>query len=268
MTIDIENHYMNREKELRLLFNEPMVIIDPVDKGRNVASAVKAQKVYTFVGAARAFLKAPAAEFFYPPETKPLSVRALRQRLERNGAAFVFLAFGAVEAVPDVLWGQLYRTQRSLRKLVELGDFGVLRDAVWSDEKTSSIFVLELEQRVLPAVKKHLGPPLERQKECENFLAKYVANGSVVAGPYIENGRWVVELPRKFTDAVDFLREKLKEGGRNAGVAELISQALRKEFSIMVNGEVADACSGNREFAKFLTEFLEGKPFWLKADEA
>jgi tRNA nucleotidyltransferase (CCA-adding enzyme) len=268
MTIDIEKHYANREKELKLLFNEPLVIIDPVDKGRNVASAVKAQKIYTFVAAARAFLKTPSTAFFYPRETKPLSAGALRHRLERNGPAFVFLTFGAVEAVPDVLWGQLYRTQRSLRKLVELGDFGVLRDAVWSDEKTLSVFILELEQRVLPAVKKHLGPPLERQKECENFLAKYVANGSVVAGPYVENGRWVVELPRKFTDVVDFLRDKLKEGGRTSGVAELISQALRREFSIMVNGEVAEAYAGSREFAKFLTEFLEGKPFWLKAAEA
>src|SRR3990170_1874977 len=34
--IDIEDYYVQRERELQLLFPEPLVIIDPVDKGRNV----------------------------------------------------------------------------------------------------------------------------------------------------------------------------------------------------------------------------------------
>jgi tRNA nucleotidyltransferase (CCA-adding enzyme) len=235
-----------------------------VDKGRNVASAVQAQKLYTFVGAARAFLKTPSIEFFYPSKVGILSAEALEQKMENRGSSCVFLTFATGEAVPDVLWGQLYRTQRSLRKLAELSDFKVLRDAVWSDEKALSVFVLELEQRVLPSVKRHLGPPMEREKECESFLAKYAHNSKVVSGPYIEDGRWVVELQRGFTDAVELLCEKLKEGGKNLGVAELISQAFRKKFRILVNKEVSEVYKCSRDFAEFLTDFLEGKPFWLK----
>jgi tRNA nucleotidyltransferase (CCA-adding enzyme) len=261
--VDIESYYADREKELQLLFAEPLVMIDPVDKGRNVASAVRSQKLYTFVGAARAFLKKPSVEFFYPPRMKALSTQALRQKMENRGSTCVFLTFAAVEAVPDVLWGQLYRTQRSLRKLIELNDFKVLRDAVWSDEKTLNVFLFELEQRVLPSVKRHLGPPLERKMECEDFLAKYVHNGNVVSGPYIEDGRWVVELQRRFIDAVELLREKLKEGGRDVGVAELISQAFRENFRILVNSQVAEVYVGSKDFAEFLTDFLGGKPFWL-----
>ena len=264
MVIDLENYYEDREKELRLLFTEPLVIIDPVDKGRNVASAVKPQKIHMFVGAARAFLEKPSIEFFYPTKVTPLPTEAMMKMLEQRGSALVFLTFRAVDAVPDVLWGQLYRTQRSLRKLLDLNDFRVLRDAVWNGEKTLGCFVFELEQCVLPTVRKHLGPPLEREKECADFLAKYLRNGSVVSGPYVESGRWVVELPRKHVDAVEFLKSKLKDGGRNAGVAELVSQALKEDFSVVVNGEVADFYSGDAKFAKFLTGFLDGKPFWLK----
>jgi len=268
MVIDIENYYADRENELQLLFAEPLVMIDPVDKGRNVASAVQSQKLYTFVGAARTLLKAPSVGFFYPPKAKALRVEALKQQVENRGSACVFLTFTTGEAVPDVLWGQLYRTQRSLRKLAELNDFKVLRDAVYSDEKTFNAFVFELEQRVLPSVKKHLGPPLEREKDCEDFLTKYVHDSSVVSGPYIDDGRWVVELPRKFTDAVELLREKLKEGGRSVGVAELVSQALKKEFRILVNSEVVEVYARNRGFAEFLTDFLAGKPFWLETTKA
>jgi tRNA nucleotidyltransferase (CCA-adding enzyme) len=266
--IDIEGYYAGREKELKRLFPEPLVIVDPVDKARNVASAVQPQKLYTLVGAARAFLKTPDAKFFYPPEIRALSADALASELENRGAALIFLTLGNIEAVPDVLWGQLYKTQRVLRKLARLNDFKVLRDAVWSNEKTLSVFAFEFEQRVLSSVKKHLGPPLKREKECENFLSKYARNENVVSGPYIEDSRWVVELQRRFTDAVELLREKLRDGGRNIGVAERISQAFRENLEVLVNSEVVETYRGNREFAEFLTGFLSGKPFWLEAAEA
>jgi len=266
--IDIEGYYAGREKELKLLFPEPLVVVDPVDKGRNVASAVQPQRLYTLVGAARAFLKAPNAKFFYPPKISALSAEALKSKLENRGSSLIFLTLGKIEAVPDVLWGQLYRTQRSLRKLAELNDFKVLRDTVWSDEKTLSVFVLEFEQRVLPSVKKHLGPPLEREKECEKFLSKHAHNNDVVSGPYIEDGRWVVELRRKVTDTVEFLKEKLKDGGRNIGAAELMSQAFREKIEVLINSEVVEVYQRNGEFAEFLTVFLSGKPFWLETAEA
>ena len=268
VAIDIKGYYTGKEKELNRIFPEPLVIVDPVDEGRNVASAVQLQKLYTLVAAARAFLKKPAARFFYPPKINALPAEALADKLENRGASLIFLTLTDTEAVPDVLWGQLYRTQRALRKLCELNDFKVLRDAVWSNEKTLSVFVFELEQRVLPGVKKHLGPPLKREKECENFLSKYDGNGSVVSGPYIEDGRWIVELQRRFTDVVELLREKLEDGGRSIGVAELMSQGFRKKLEVLVDSEVQEVYKGNREFAEFLTGFLSGKPFWLKNAEA
>jgi tRNA nucleotidyltransferase (CCA-adding enzyme) len=263
--LGIEGYYANRQRELELLFPEPLVIIDPVDKARNVASAVQPQNLHLFVAASRAFLKAPSEEFFYPPKTVPLAAEALKQKLENRGSALVFVVFRKVEAVPDVLWGQLHRTRRSLRKQLELADFKVLRDAAWSGETAEfAAFVFELEQRRLPLARKHLGPPLEREKECESFLAKYTCSPEVVAGPYVEEGRWVVQVKRKFSGAAALLKEKLRKGGRDVGVAELIAEAFRKDFHIRVDAEVAQDYKKNAEFAQFLTELLSGKPKWLK----
>ena len=88
-----------------------------------------------------------------------------------------------------------------------------------------------------------------------------------MSGPFIEDGRWVVEVTRKHTDAVEFLQAKLKEGGRNIGVADLISEAFKDGFSLSVNGDVSEVYRGNNAFAEFLTDFLDGKPFWLKPEE-
>ncbi|MGB9853938.1 MAG: CCA tRNA nucleotidyltransferase [Candidatus Bathyarchaeales archaeon] len=264
MIIDIEGYYRGSEDELQLLFQEPLIIVDPVDKGRNVASAVQPQKLYTFIAASRAFLEKPDVKFFYPPETKALKTKELKESLAKRGSAVLFIAFGKVDAVPDVLWGQLYKSQRSLTKLLQLNDFKPLRCAAWSNEENLNMFLFELESRFLPPIKKHLGPPMEKEGDCKNFLAKHMGNQSVVSGPYIEDGRWVVELQRKHVDAVALLNEKLMDGGRNAGVAKEVSQVLSQGFRIYVNEEIAEIYEENGDFAKFLTEFLSGKPKWLE----
>jgi tRNA nucleotidyltransferase (CCA-adding enzyme) len=221
--------------------------------------------LYTFVAAARVFLRNADLSFFYPPPTTALALKELKQKLAERGSTMLFLTFGDVNTVPDVLWGQLYKSQRSLNKLIQLNDFNVLRSMSWSDEKALNVFVFELEQRCLSPVKKHLGPPLEKELESGDFLRKHLGNSGTVSGPFIEEGRWVVEQRRKYADAVVLLRDRLKDGGRNAGVAEQISQKLQRGFKIFVNEEVAAVYRKNNEFAGFLTEFLFGKPKWLEA---
>jgi len=263
IVVDIEDYYAERENELPLLFDEPLVVVDPVDKGRNVASAVQSQKLDIFTAAARVFLKSPSLAFFYPRETTPLSAAKLRNALKERGSAVVFVTFGVVNAVPDILWGQLYKSLRSLHKLVELNDFSLLRGIAWSDEKTINMFVFELGHCCIPRVKKHLGPPLEKEIECERFLLKHQDGSGTVAGPYVEDGRWVVQVRRKFTDVCALLCERLKDGGKNAGVAEQISQVLKKGFNVVVNEEIVEVYKKNEEFAVFLTELLSAKPKWL-----
>jgi tRNA nucleotidyltransferase (CCA-adding enzyme) len=269
MIIDIEGFYSgNRRDEVDLLFDEPLVVVDPVDKARNVASAVRKQRLYTFIAAAQAFVRSPDLSFFYPRKTTPLSGSRMRSEMKRRGSKIVFVTFGGVDAVPDILWGQLYKSLRSLRKLVELNDFAVLRDFAWSDEKILNVFGFELEDCCIPPVKRHLGPPLEKEQECTKFLLKHQNGSGTVAGPYVEDGRWVVQVRRKFTDACTLLRERLNDGGKSAGVAEQISQVIKKGFRVSVNDEIVEVYETNKGFAVFLTEFLRGRPKWLEARRA
>jgi len=71
-------------------------------------------------------------------------------------------------------------------------------------------------------------------------------------------------VKRKYVDVVSLLNEKLGDGGRRVGVAELVSRAVADSMEILVNDEALKLYSANPEFAKFLTEYLEGKPRWLK----
>lgn len=261
--IDYESHYRGRESEVSKIFAEPLVVIDPVDKGRNVASAVRKQRLDEFIAACRAFLKEPSLKFFYPKETKPFKREKLLSAIQKRGTALVFVQFGKPEAVPDILWGQLYRTQRSLVKMLHQNDFNVLRSAVWSDERNLGVFLFEVENRFLPLVKVHLGPPIDKRVECESFLLKHTESAATVSGPYVKDGRWIVEIKRKHTDVSDLLREKLKKDGRRVGVANLISKAMTRSMEIRVNEEIMPVFSSNSDFARFLTDYIIGKPKWL-----
>jgi tRNA nucleotidyltransferase (CCA-adding enzyme) len=268
LVIDLEKHYDGRMRDLELLFPEPLVVVDPVDAARNVASAVREDKLHMFVAASRAFLEAPDERFFFPAERLAAPLSELERMLAQCGRCMLFVVTKAVKTVPDVLWGQLYRTERAFRRLLERNDFRVFRSGVWTDEDTSIIFVFELEQLVLPRVKLHVGPPVERRCECEDFLKKYAHSNCVIAGPYLHEGRWVVQLQREECDAVKWLRSWLKSGQREFGAAELVKETLKERAEVFANGEILSVCKSSPEFAVFLSEFIACKPFWLRFQQS
>ncbi|UCE16301.1 MAG: CCA tRNA nucleotidyltransferase [Candidatus Bathyarchaeota archaeon] len=265
--IDYEGHYKGREQDARKIFEEPLVVVDPVDKGRNAAAAVTKERLNELVVASRAFLENPGLEFFYPQETEAYTPEELVQAITTRRSTIVFVKFGNVRAVPDILWGQLYKSQRSLRKMLQQHNFSIIRDHVWSNEQDLNMFIFEVKQRFLPLTKKHLGPPIEKRKECEKFLRKHVGATTTVSGPHVEDGRWVVETKRRHMDIVNLLVEKLNDGGRRVGVASLVSQSLANTLKMLVNEEIMKLYLSNSEFAKFLTEYLEGKPKWLSGTD-
>ncbi len=262
--IDYEGFYEGKEEDLETIFEELLVVVDPVDKGRNVAAAVRQERLNEFVVAARAFLKNPDRRFFYPPEIVALSTQELINALETHGSKIIFVRFGKVDAVPDVLWGQLHKSQRSLNKMLEQHDFNIIRDSVWGDEENLNVFIFEIEKRSLPLIRRHLGPPIRKREECEKFLQKHSGAPHTISGPRVERGRWVVEIKREHRDIVDLLTERLRDGGRRIGVADLVAQAISKGFNVSVNEEILEPYSSNPEFARFLTEYFKGKPRWLQ----
>jgi tRNA nucleotidyltransferase (CCA-adding enzyme) len=262
--VDLGGYYKGTEADARRIFQEALIVVDPVDKGRNVASAVRTEKLNEFIAASREFLKNPNLNFFFPEKVEAFSVDDLARMMDLRDSTLIFLKTAAVKAVPDVLWGQLYKSKRALTKMICRYGFSVIRDDVWSDEETAAVFLFELHSRFLPAVEKHLGPPVEKRKDCKRFLERHLRSKRRLSGPRIEGDRWVVDRRRKYTDTVNLLRDQLENGGENMGIASLVSQAFSSSLEVWVNHEVKDFYSKNPCFASFLTVYLKGRPRWLQ----
>lgn len=260
--IDVEGYYKGRLDEARKIFNAPLIIVDPVDERRNAAAAVSMDRFKEFIAASEIFLENPKMAFFYPPEIESISDKELKKLFASRGSDIVFVAFDAVNVVPDVLWGQLYKSLGALRNIIEEYDFEVIRSFCWSDEKRMNVFLFEVENGILSPSKKHVGPPIET-READDFIKKHVNAKHVVCGPWIENGRWMYEVRRRYIDLTELLRDKLRNGGKDIGVANKLIENIKTSMKVLRNVEIVELYHGNKEFAKAFTEFLSGKPRWL-----
>ncbi len=261
--VDLEDLYRRDKNKIRLLFENPLVVIDPVDMKRNVAAAVTEESLFTFIAAARHFIQRADLGFFYPLDVNPLKVEALSDNLKNRSSDIVVINFKIDKAIPDVLWGQIFKSVRAIEKMFQINEFMVTRSSAWTDETFSASLVLELESRLIPLCKEHWGPPVT-SSDSSNFLEKHLYAKTTVSGPWIESGRWVVATKRKYVDCIKLLQEKLIDGGLNVGVSAGLQESIKKSGKILINEEIIPLYKSSQGFSVFITDFLLGIPKWLR----
>ncbi len=186
----------------------PLVVYDPVDPKRNVASAVHVDTLSLFIHAARSYLTEPRMEFFFPEPISPMSREMLSSVVGTHGTRLLSVVFPRPEAIEDNLYSQLWKTQTALSRKLEEYDFEVLRAVHGMDEYRMTV-VLELGCDVLPPMRRHSGPPVWVNPG--SFLDKW--KDSRYGGPFIEGGCWTVIAPRQYTSAVDVVSNEACRSG-------------------------------------------------------
>jgi tRNA nucleotidyltransferase (CCA-adding enzyme) len=239
LVIDIEDH-MDPGVE----HPEPLIVIDPVDPKRNVAAALSEQKLYEFMDACRRFLKYPSLDDFFPPAAEPVDEPELLQILNDRGTLLLTVTFLAPDIVEDTLYPQLRKAEESLARMLELHEFKVYRSGVWSNGSRCAI-VLEMLVWSLPNIERHLGPPLEQREHAERFMAKY-------QDAYVYGFRYAVDLPRKYTSAVDLVAAKLT----SCALGKQVSECIRQDFIVLTGPAVLSVGEG---IGVFLRELLHKK---------
>ncbi len=246
LIIDLEN-LKTGEK-----FSEPLVCVDPVDENRNVAAALTLKKMAEFVIASRNFSNKPQEDYFSTRNiyTNPESI--LKQFKQRKTKT-ILITFKAPDIPPDALYAQLEKTKIALtKKLVDEG-FMVEKSSYWTNENDLAIFILEFVLWSLPAYQKHWGPKIWNQVHQNKFLEKYGEDA------YLDQDRWVVELPWKYEDAYSFLKFILAEENiHHLKTGKQIKNELRRTYKINdIDEVISDMELG---VLNFLFKFLN--PNW------
>jgi tRNA nucleotidyltransferase (CCA-adding enzyme) len=197
-------------------FRSPLVFIDPVDRNRNVASAVSSDSFALYIHACAEYSRNPDSRFFFPSPVEPLQLVQIEERLERLGTKVVAVRTLRPELTDDNLYPQVQRTAEGLIGL--LGQFGfvVIDHAYLVGDDISFIMMLENDQ--LSDCTLHLGPPVWVGNS-EKFLERWRSEGEGL--PFIRDGKWVVMARRENTSASDLLRRRFKEAALGSSFRKL-----------------------------------------------
>jgi tRNA nucleotidyltransferase (CCA-adding enzyme) len=239
-----------------------LIVVDPVDAYRNVASAVSETSLWTFVAAAKAFLNEPRVSFFYPEEPQNEVSELLEVLVSFRSRLLFVLVDDEDVVVPDVLWGQLYKTKKALVEFLRGADFKVVRDGVWSDETSRHLFVFKLESDILGSSKRRMGPPVRIVEDGIRFVEAHLHAEDTVSGPWIEGDRWWVEKLRPVRDARILIESVLEDGGRSVGVSKNLAILIKESSRVLAGDEIGEFLEPG--LSLFLYRFLRDKPVWLE----
>ena len=241
VTIDIIEHGNKQH-------NDPLVMVDPTDPARNVAAALTLDRFAGFVDRARQYLDSPAIELFFPSLSTRLSDSGFDNITSNRGTFLMALVFGKPDVVEDLLYPQLFMLHNSITDLLSRNRFTVLNGDVWAGDRETAV-VLELEVWRLPPVNKHTGPPVWEKSHAEKFKQKYMEYRGF-SEIYIENGRYVVDIQRKYTDAANLLRNEI----HSCRLGRHVGESIKLGFKILQGSELLEL--DNQGFREFLTGFF------------
>jgi tRNA nucleotidyltransferase (CCA-adding enzyme) len=171
--------------------------------------------------------------------------------------------FEHARIVPDVLWGQLLKIEKSLTELMTRQDFHPIRSTIWSDEQQSSGILVELDTSTLSGVQLRQGPPVSKPEDSQGFLDRHQDARDTIRGPWIEADRWVVEKKRRILTIKQLLFAALKDPRLGLAIPEQLNRSFRQNARVLENEKILSLL-GREGFDQALWEFLAAKPAWLK----
>ncbi|MEM5778488.1 MAG: CCA tRNA nucleotidyltransferase [Candidatus Aenigmatarchaeota archaeon] len=233
-------------------FKTPLIVIDPVDKNRNVAAAVSAESFYKFVKACKNFVKKPSKEFFFETKVKPYSINEIKKEIKKRGTRWYLIAVKKPDVLEDILYPQLRKCIKAFNKLLEQNGFKVLRSNFYCNKEC--ILVFEMETWQVPKIMKNIGPDIY-SKHAEQFLKHYKEQKV-----FIEGENWVAETEREITTVLHFLKNLVKKPEKELlekGIPNKVAPLL-KECKVYGGSEALKAIEKmSEDFRIFLKEWFE-----------
>lgn len=233
-------------------FDDPLVVIDPTDPERNVAAVLSENNFARFQHYARKFLRSPDIGFFESSAKQSISKTELNEELANRDTTLLALVFETPDLIEDDLYPQLRTSKQGIAEGLTRDGFDVLRsDIAVSEEQTLILVEVDVEKRA--AIQRHDGPPVHLKEHAEDFYHKY-CDDNTVYGPFIEDGRYVIERRRPIQTAKEWCdSHQLLDVHHGTRIKDILEQ----NYEIKVNNEIQSLLP---EFEAALAEYFSPSP--------
>lgn len=242
--ISVPKHLWQRFKE------DILVVIDPVDPERNVASVLSHENYSKFIYECWKFNRQPASDYFFPSAPKEPDLKRIKRKVERRGQMLVIESEKPDEVVDDILYPQLRKAMRRIDKLLAKHEFELFDQGLFVDSEAGKIRLLfNLKVWKLPPARKRQGPRVyHNSQHLKQFTDKYDY-------VWVEDDRLVTIIDRDHQQCQDLLRNFLSQDDlEGKGVPSHLAQVLEE-------GEVRELKAGDikqedKNWNQFLNRFF------------
>jgi tRNA nucleotidyltransferase (CCA-adding enzyme) len=191
--IDPARHYDSKKDVLselnRSKKESPLILIDPVQKERNLAAALSNRKYGELIKLANTY--DGSKEFFVKKEVNPDKLKG-----------YTVFKIKPLDKKIDIAGAKLLKALEKTKKAAEREGLKV-KDYGWKWEDEHAYFWFKTNK--LEKIKKHYGPQTKQKSNLENFKKKW--KGKRI---YKEKGKVYIKIKRTKTTSKDVLQEILK----------------------------------------------------------
>lgn len=218
-------------------FDDAFVMIDPVDKKRNVASAVSMTTLSRFIAASRAFLTNPTTEFF-SNKNKAQTYHQLVTWV--NNAPLTTIEFDVDGLVKDIVWSKLRKYLTKLSAHLENQKFSILKSNIYFEEKSKYAYIILMtDMLTLPKFEKAIGPYVSDITNSE----KFIENSKAIYGPFIKDERWYCIKSRRFVEIKDV-------------IDDFAHLHFDIKYEVFVEQDIIKLYTKNTEIMPYFTDFF------------
>lgn len=201
VVVDVQKYY--KGKDIFKIVNtsklvSPLIVIDPVQKDRNAAAALSAEKFKLFKNSSKEFLRNPSKEFFVKKDLKSIF---LAEKAQNN--KLIIIKAMPLSGKIDIVGAKLLKTYEFLKSELNKHGFKIIKTGWEWGKNSDASFYFIFDKKLLPKTIKVEGPPVKIGQHAANFKKTHKRT-------FVKNGIIYSERKRKFLAPEELFKEIFK----------------------------------------------------------
>jgi len=265
--IDLKRN-SERMEDVDLLTSEmlmkyyPLYVPDPLNPKNNVASDVSIDQFTSLIAAANTYLMKPDILFFEDLLCEIPIFDDIMRKIINSGREIVVLAIKREFEEPEICWQKALSIKNAFQTELFNNNYILERSKTFVSQDYYGLFISLMDIKPQISIRKE--GPLITSKESLNFLRQYSKHVDVVAGPFIDNDRWVIHFTKKGQSVFEFLENLVEKNTFVLDVDSFLKIEVKEKMKVFtVNEELKEVYNRDDAFAENFYLFIERKPLWI-----
>ena len=265
--IDLKKN-IEKSEDVDLLTSEilikyyPLYVPDPLNPKDNVAADVSLDHFTSVVAAANTYKFESKINFFEDLLCEIPDYSNLLRKILQSGREIVVLITKRNRQESEICWQKTMSMKKAFQTELFNNNYILERSKTFVSDEYYGLFMSLMD--VNPQISIRKEGPLINSEESLKFLKQYTKHIDVVAGPFIDNGRWVIHFTKKGQNVYEFLESLVKKNTFMLNVDSFLKIEIKEKLKIYGTDEhLREIYTNDSSFAESLFLFVERKPMWV-----